>query len=308
MAVINTGLVEKGIRREYDERFAQADANAAYQLPATRLPSTSDREKYRWLGSAPMPRPWGTGRVAKGLRSESYDVVNEKYETTIEVDRDEIADDQLGAIKFRINELAVRAASHKDYLIAQLLINGATSGFNSYDGVTFFNAAHVSGDSGSQGNDLDPEAAVPETPTVAEFKAALSAAIAAMLSFKDDVGYPLSMGATGLVIVTSPSMYLMALESLVTTIAGTVNPLANAAKVLAFPWLSAATMWYLCKTDGGIRPFVWQDREAMEFKALAEGSEEEFKREKYLYSVRGRHAMTYGRWEYAVHNVFDSPT
>jgi hypothetical protein len=27
MTVINTGLVEKGIRREYDERFAQADAN-----------------------------------------------------------------------------------------------------------------------------------------------------------------------------------------------------------------------------------------------------------------------------------------
>ncbi len=96
--------------------------------------STKDQEKYRWLGSVPRMREWGTGRKAQGLRQEAYDVDNLKYESSIEVDRDEISDDQTGQIRIRIGELAVAAATHKDYLLAQLLINGATSGYNSYDG------------------------------------------------------------------------------------------------------------------------------------------------------------------------------
>ena len=125
-----------------------------------------------------------------------------------------------------------------------------------------------------------------------------------MLAFKDDVGFPLSMGATGLVIVCPPSMYFTALEAMSAQISATNNALANAARVFAFPYLTTATTWYLCKTDGGVRPFVWQDREPIEFKALAENSSEEFLREKYYYGVRGRYAMTYGRWQYCIRNVF----
>jgi len=81
------------------------------------------------------------------LGNESYSIENLKYESTLEVDRDEVADDQTGQIRIRIAELAERAASHKDFLLSQLLINGETAGFNSYDGVSFFNDAHVSGSS-----------------------------------------------------------------------------------------------------------------------------------------------------------------
>jgi phage major head subunit gpT-like protein len=64
-----------------------------------------------------------------------------KYESTLEVDRDEISDDKTGQIRMRIGELAARAATHKDYLISQLLINGETAGYHSYDGVPFFDDA-----------------------------------------------------------------------------------------------------------------------------------------------------------------------
>ncbi len=156
MAVINTGLLTKGLKSSFFETFNQLHGQSTvFQDLCTTIPSDSDQENYRWLGSVPAMREWGTGRKAKGLNSESYNVKNLKYESTIEVDRDEISDDQTGQIAIRVREQAQRAAWHKDYLIAQLLLNGSSTGYNSYDGVPFFDAAHVSGASGSQANEGD---------------------------------------------------------------------------------------------------------------------------------------------------------
>jgi phage major head subunit gpT-like protein len=304
MAVINTGLLTQGLRSEFFNRFNAVTTH--YQDLATRIPSASDQETYRWLGTVPRMREWGAGRLARGLRTESYSVENLKYESTIEVDRDEIADDQTGQIRIRIGELAARAATHKDYLLAQLLINGATSGYNSYDGVSFFNASHISGQSGTQSNDLTYAAAATDNqPITDEFKIAFRQAISALLAFKDDQGEPVPLSASGLVCVVPPSMLYIALEALnATVINQTSNILQGAARVIALPWLSEITSWYLLKTDGVICPFIFQDREPVEFGSLAENSEEGFKREKLLFGVRARYRMTYGYWQYAVRMRF----
>ena len=245
--------------------------------------------------------------MARGLHGESYSVENLKYESTIEVDRDEIADDKTGQIRIRIGELAERAATHKDYLIAQLLINGETAGFNSYDGVSFFNDSHVSGDSGSQDNKLTSTASDPDDPTTAEFKTALKGAIATLMGFLDSNGDPMSLSATGLVCVVPTTLYLTALEAVsASVIASTSNVLDGAARIIALPWLSDQSKWYLLKADAVIRPFIFQDREPIEFTALTEESDEGFRREKFLYGVRARYRMTYGYWQYAVRTDFTS--
>jgi phage major head subunit gpT-like protein len=64
----------------------------------------------------------------------------------------------------------------------------------------------------------------------------------------------------------------------------------------------------LLKTDGVIRPFIFQDREPVEFTALTEDSDEGFRREKFLYGVRARYRIAYGYWQYAVRMDFTSPT
>lgn len=307
--VINTGLLTRDARSEFLNRFESMDALANYNQWATRIASTKDSENYRWLGTVPNMREWGTGRAAKGLRSESYDVTNLKYEATLEVDRDELADDQTGQIRVRVAELAQRAATHKDYLIGQLIANGATSGFNSYDGVTFFNASHTSGASGAQSN-LTTTVAASDTsvPTTAEFGIALRLSIAAMMNFKDDQGEPMMLSQGGLVIAVPTALYMVALEAVnATIIANTTNVLAGVATVVSFPWLvntSTETYYYLLKTDGIVRPFIFQDREPIAFTSLAEGSEEDFKREKFLYGVRARYRMTYGYWQDAVKHTF----
>ena len=160
MAIINSGLLTKGLRSEFFQRLEKT--TTYFQDLATRIQSNSDSETYKWLGSSPRMREWGTGRLARGLRTESYSVENLKYEATLEVDRDEISDDKTGQIRIRVGELAERAATHKDFLISQLLINGETAGFDSYDAISFFNDSHVSGASGAQNNKLTSEAVDPD--------------------------------------------------------------------------------------------------------------------------------------------------
>lgn len=304
MAVVSTGLNVAGLRSEFFNRFVGTPT--FYGNLSTRIPSTKDAETYRWLGTVPTMREWGSGRKAQGLRTETYSVANMKYESTLEVDRDEVSDDQTGQIRVRIGELARRAATHKDYLLSQLLVNGASSGFNSYDGVTFFNDAHVSGASGSQDNTLTYTAAA-ATKTTDECKGAIQQAIAAMLGFKDDHGAPMAIDMSALACVVPPSMAFPMMEAVnATVVSNTSNVLAGLATVVIFPWLTTGTTWYLCKTDGVVRPFIFQDREPLEFGALEAGSGEGFKREKYLYGVRARYRMTYGYWQYCVQTVFSN--
>lgn len=304
--VINTGLATKGLRGEFFKRMGELQGQVHFPELSTRIVSTADKEDYKWLGTVPQVREWGTGRIAKGLRTESYSVANLKYESTIEVDRDEFSDDQTGQIAIRVQELAQRAATHKDYLIAQLLLNGHSAGFVAYDGRPFFDETHVSGASGEQANEIGASADTTSNPTAVEFREAFKAAMAQLLTFKDDQGEPMNIGASGLVCVVPPLMYPSAMEALqAAMLSNSTNVFANFARVIPFPWLPAdSDDWYLLKTDGAVRPFIFQDREPIEFNALTEGSEHNFNTEKFLYGVRARYRMAYGYWQSAVRVTF----
>jgi len=292
-----------GIRAEFQTAFDAAPA--VWEDLSTRVPSNTGTEQYRFLGSVPPMREWGTGRKAVGMVTESYSVENLRYEATISVDRSEISDDQHGHIAMRIRELAERAKQHKDAEIARLLINGHTSGFHSYDGVPFFSASHVSGKSGTQDNDITSGAVSASVPTVAEIKAAIKAGITQMLGLKDEQGEPMNNAATGLVAVVPPATHLDFLEAVSSSlVANARNVLESACRVLVFPRITTASVFYLLKTDVQVRPFVFQDREPIEFGSLERESESGFLREVYLYGVRARYRMTYGYWQRAVKITF----
>jgi phage major head subunit gpT-like protein len=130
-----------------------------------------------------------------------------------------------------------------------------------------------------------------------------------MMSFKDDQSDPMSISATGLACVVPTTMYLTALEAVnATMVSNTSNVLVGVARIIASPWLTDQSKWYLLKTDAVVRPFIFQDREPVEFSALAQDSDEGFRREKFLYGVRARYRMTFGYWQYAVRMDFSSPT
>lgn len=301
--VIDTGLTTSAMKGNF---FAALKAiTPTWREIASAVKSTGPAENYRWLGTVPQMRPWGTGRLAKGLRSESYSVENQKYEATIEVDRDELADDQLGQIVVRVRELARRAATHPDKLLADMLEHGADAGYTSYDGATFFSAAHPRGDGGAQSNVVTLEADDPTAPTADEFASLYQAAVQAMLALKDDQGEPMNGEIGRLVVLVPGNLWYRAKQVLTAEVlGGATNILAGEARVTVFPRLTSTDRWYLVRTDVEVRPFIFQDRDPLEFTALAEGSEESFKREKFLYGVRARYALAYGYWQHCVRAQF----
>jgi phage major head subunit gpT-like protein len=309
MAVKSLGLATAGLRSEFFKRFEAAPSNWAKLC--TVIPSTKKVEQHKWLGSVPTVRKWGTGRVAKGLRSEAYNVEDEKYEATIEVDRDELDDDQTGQIRIRIAELARRAATHKDSECGGLLANGHSAGYLAYDGKCYFAADHESGLSGAQSNlltydistKLPNEPNTPDDPSAVTLREVLGYAAATMGLFKDDRGEYDYIQPTGLVVCCNPLMkgkWKTALRAQELGASSNVLPVDTPPEVIGLPWLTDVSKHYFLKVDGHVKPLIVQDRGPFEFKSLAEGSDEEFMREKYYYGVRDRYKVAYGYWQYAI--------
>ena len=307
MAVINTGLVLKGARSEFFNGLNSAPTY--YQDLCTRIPSTIDVERYRWLGSNAMMREWVGPRQAAPLYPEAYDVTNLKYEATMEVDRTELEDDQTAQIGIRARGLGIVAGTHKDKLLASLLISNASSTF-AYDStsVYYFSATHSCRKTAASLTNLYTTNVDPLLVTTAEFKAAIMGCIGVMRTLLNDQGEPIYIGPGGFKIVVPPLYEYPAREAVQASIlATTSNVIQGIGDVIVNPWLTApggTGLWYLLYTGGPIKPFIFQDREPLEFVALEGNSEHGFKNDKYLYGVRARYAIANGEWRYAVQHTF----
>ena len=115
----------------------------------------------------------------------------------------------------------------------------------------------------------------------------------------------MAIAADGMYCVVPASMYFAALEAVHSSVTSSFdNVLQGGARVVAFPWLTDPESWYLLKNNGVVRPFIFQDREPVEFNSLSDGSDDAFKREKLLFGVRARYRMAYGYWQFAVKSTF----
>ncbi len=104
------------------------------------IPSNTSENLYGWLGSFPAMRKWIGERHIKKLRADSYRVANEPFESTVEVDRDALEDNQLGQYSALANMRGIMAAKHPSVLMFNALKNGAST--NCYDGQFFFDTDH----------------------------------------------------------------------------------------------------------------------------------------------------------------------
>lgn len=133
----------QGIYKTFSTIFNQAFQAAPSQadLVAMRVPSAGRSVDYKWLGDFPQMREWLGDRVIKDLSAFHYELVNKPYESTIEVDRDDIEDDQIGVYTPMIQGLAQAARVHPDILVFALL----KAGFDTacFDGQYFFDTDHT---------------------------------------------------------------------------------------------------------------------------------------------------------------------
>jgi len=303
-------LSSKNIIGSFYARLQQAVGATWIDSLSMKFQSDQESETYKWLGMAPAMREWVGGRNAKGFRENGITIENKEYEATMEVLVKELRRDKWGQILIRINEMADRTNAHWAKLLSTLIINGESS--VCYDGSYFFDTTHSEGDSGTQDNDLSRAIVLNTAPTAAEMEKAIFAAIAQILSFKDDQGEPMNEGANQFRVMV-PAVFLpsalAAVKSpvIVDGSGSRQNTLAASGfsvDVDVNSRLTWTTKLATFRADGNVKPFIRQEEEEVKLDAIAEGSELEFNENKHHYGVKSTRNVGYGYWQHGCLTTF----
>ncbi|WP_368177783.1 Mu-like prophage major head subunit gpT family protein [Aeromonas sp. R1-2] len=141
MAIVTPALLQAlftGFKKNFED--AKGEAPAQYTKIATVIKSTTKSNTYGWLGKFPSLRKWVGDRVIESMKAHGYQIVNEDFEATVAVDRNDIEDDELGIYAPMFAEMGRSAGIHPDELCFGLLGAGFTT--PCYDGQYFFDTDH----------------------------------------------------------------------------------------------------------------------------------------------------------------------
>jgi phage major head subunit gpT-like protein len=288
-----------GIYTAYYLRYQTAfgAAKPFYIRIATLAPSTSRSNTYGWMDRIPKMREWVGDRVVQNASARAYVIVNKPFELTLELDRDDIEDDQVGLYTPTVDMIGEQAALYPDDLVADLMRKGDTT--TAHDDQYFFDTDHP----------INPDDAASGVQSNLFTGRALNQANfaqvrAAMMSWK---------GADGRVLNVMPDLLVVppALENIARTILEAelinrggvqeTNVYKGVAEVLVVPQLADGgvgdTEWYLLDTTKPIKPFVFQNRKSPRFQTFFDDKDENvFMRRKYKYGVDARGNAGYGLW------------
>lgn len=295
MGVINNAIVlEKALRADFVKSLEAAESPEEIMGMVLKVPSKSNKENYGWLGNVPGLNEWLGERKLNGVIDYNYEIPNKSYEGTLQVDRDTVEDDQLGAIKIRINDLAVRAKQHPRKLFLEALVAGTTE--LCYDGQAFFSASHASGKSGTQSNIVTGTGV-----TYAQLEADFDSAVVAMASYKDDQGEPFSDSEMKLTIVCSKALMqkFKKMNTADSLADGATNTFKGQVEKIVSSSRLSGNDWYLLNTAAPMKPLIMQERQAPKFEADDKGGSA-FMSKKLKYGVDYRVGFGYGLWQYAV--------
>lgn len=273
---------------------AFAAAPSTWQQIAMEVPSTGKSNDYGWLTNFPRMKQWIGEKDVKALEASKYTIVNDDWEATVEVDRNDIDDDNLGIYKPQA-EMAGHSAKQLPDEIVYGVVNG---GFATlcHDGQYFFDTDHP----GKEGSVSNKGTKALSCATLAAAQASYGAARTAMRKFKDSEGRPLGIRPN--ILLVPPAMedianLLMTVDKLED---GKPNPYKGTATVVVGDWLTSDTAWFLLDTTKPVKPFIYQKRKAPVFVEQTDPQADNvFKRKKFLFGAEARAAGGYGFWQLA---------
>lgn len=294
----NLALVFKNLLAIFNKAFDAAPAQ--WQMTAMRVPSTSKENDYSWLSRFPRMRKWIGDKVIKALEAFHYTIVNDDWEATIEVDRNDIEDDTLGIYAPQAQEAGFSARQLPDEIVSDLKNNAFAS--ECYDNQFFYDTDHPVGDGDggitSVSNKLTTALS---NATLAAAQASYGAARTAIMQFKDDEGRPLGLMPDTLEVppaLETVGRLLVENEKLADD---TPNPFRGTAKLIVNPRLTSTTAWFLHVTTRPVKPFVYQERKAPVFVQQTDtDSDNVFMRKMFRFGVEARGAGGYAFWQLSV--------
>lgn len=299
-------LDDKNIRSEFFKAYSVEEAGTWARKIGMLLGSDGAEELYRWLGGSPLMREWVGGRLEKGMGDEVFRIRNKSFEATLVALTDDMRRDKTGQLKIRIQELAARAAVHWEKILTDLILTAETA--LCYDGQAFFDTDHVSGDSGTQNNDLTltqvpaADVVLKTAPTAEEMVDIILEIIQHMYGFKDDVGEPINQNAKAFQVMVPTTFMAATLKALSAQFLsnGITNPLlASNFKIEALvnPRLTWTDKFAMFRSDARMKPFILQEEYGIKTGHLGAGSDEEFKNKRHLWGIETSRNVGFGVWQ-----------
>lgn len=274
----------------YTKGFNTGKERSILDKVAMVVPSTTAAVVHVWLEQLPRMREWIGDRLVENIKSNGMTIKNKLFESTKEMPRTDIEDDQHGLYLPIAELMGADAAAYPDKLCVDELVDN-----NNWlaDAASFFKADRQYGSNvilNYTTNEL----------TDANFEAAYTT-MTSYLGHSDDplnvVPFALVHGPTtrGVAwdITTNDIRAIIAADASTWTGGG-----KNRNKGLVVPIQSsrlvgaAADYWYLLGEVGGIRGIIYQQRKAAEFQAsrLNDDSDFVFETDKYQFGARARGA------------------
>lgn len=278
------------LKTTFNNAFDTAPAD--WQATAMLVPSGSTQNDYAWLSTFPRMRKWIGEKVIKSLAAFKYSVVNDDWEATVEVKRNDIDDDQLGIYAPQAQMAGFSAKQLPDEIVADLK-NGAFTAL-CYDGQYFYDTDHPVG----AGVVSNRSAVALSSATAAAAAASYGAARAAVMSFKDDEGRPLALVPDVLEVPPALESVGIILTTADKLGDNSPNPYKGTAKLKVNARLTSATGWMLHVTNMPVKPFIYQERKAPVFVSqTSEENDDVFNKAVYKFGAEARAAGGYAFWQ-----------
>jgi phage major head subunit gpT-like protein len=295
-------IAMRAITARFDNGFADGFSGLFYPKIAAVVQSNRAGEEYGFMGAVPQVREWLGDRKFNQLRGAHFELLNRDWEGSLQILRNDLDDDVNGFYGDTLQDMGIRAATHPDSLVFDLINAGEST--LCWDGQYFFDTDHSWGSSGSQSNDLGHSASDSAAPTAAEFKVSYHLARTKMQSFVDDRGQPLyqptATGPNGLYVVVPPAFEQAAHEATRAEILGSSsNIVLGQPTVVSSPRLTETDSWYLLNSRSALKPFVFQERTPT---TRSTKDDDEFKFVKFM--TYGRYNAGYLGWWNAIKVIF----
>jgi phage major head subunit gpT-like protein len=269
-------------------------APSTWDKIAMKVPSTTAQNDYAWLSKFPKMRRWVGDKNVKSLESFKYSVPNLDWEGTVEVDRNDIEDDQVGIYAPQAQSAGFSAKQLPDEIVFDLVNNGFAN--LCFDGQYFFDIDHLIGGvitSNKGTKQLNASSSVAAD-------ASFGVARLAMRKFKDDEGRPLNITPNILLVPPALEVTALKLKNNEFLAVNDSNPYKGTFEVVVDARLTSDTAWFLLDATKPVKPFVYQERKAPVFVEQTDtNADDVFSRKKFKFGAEARAAGGYGFWQLA---------
>lgn len=283
------------LRVQFEARLQAGVQTASpwYGELAMDVPSSTRSNLYGLLEDTIEVREWLGEREAQSLKERDYELINKRYEASRKLNRDRIADDNLGLFPVSMEDMGRAVAVYPDHVFAtECLLNNSMLAF---DGLPFFDPSHTRVDGTTYSNSTNLALNSTNFETV----------MAAMMSQTNAAGRVIDVGSQ-FILAVSPALRATAFRIVESETAITVagsgeaaavqNANRGAARAIVIPQLATnANRWFVFAVGLGVKPFLRQVREAPRMTVLDQPEHEcvnKRNENEYLVTMREGYGVT----------------